>query len=232
MAREFDGTNDEIAYMDDPALEDAELTMYTWIYFNSLASDQIVWGKGQVVAFTNEWQTWQDVTAFISGRTNTFTVSISDGSGTERLEGATNAAQQDVWQSVLGRIAPNVSGGLELWVGGSEDANSPVDTTFTTFGANIHPFSIGTATNGNRDFDGRQAEVVLWSGSIPDTHKTALAHGVNPFFVLGVKPLFYSPVWGNQDPEPQWGTIVGTGNVTGAVKAVNHPPVELLENYL
>lgn len=92
-------------------------------------------------------------------------------------------------------------------------------------------YGLQNQTSGNR-FTGDLSNVTLWNVKLSDNEVLVLSRGVNPFVMRNSAQAMNQPLWGNQDPEPDYS---GTGNTaavtTGTTKGPN-PPVELLENYL
>ena len=75
------------------------------------------------------------------------------------------------------------------------------------------------------------AEMFVLSSLLNAGARTGLSHGVN---ILGVVPISeaYWPLWlNNTTTTPEFSSNARTGTITTVTKS-NHPPVELMENYL
>lgn len=232
MAREFDGTNDDVDWGDNTSYETSPLSINAWVMNNNVTADHAYIGKFS--ANSKDYILFMD----LSGPTHTVTYEFFTRAGSSelsRVSTGTNSAVNDTWQHLVGTYLFNDSEGVDLFLDGVEQGNSPVDTTnqtADTVGQNTLSVINGIDSASGKDHDGKIGEIAIWQIRLNDNHKLALSHGVPALVVSGTKPTLYSPLWGNESPEPNWGTVGGTGTVTGATKAANNPPVELLENYL
>ena len=229
MARNYDGANDKISWTDNASYEGGTLTGFAWSYVDNVTQDHNIFNK-QVS--TNYFNFFNDDIGAISGRTNTYKIDVGDGTDIANIEGATNAEVVTTWQSVLFIFVPANAAGLELWVNGVEDANSPVATTLVgSAGDNTGQLLTGETTGGTQDRAGRLSHTVLWNINLGDAQKAALSRGVCPFVISTTKPVFYGTQEGNDSTEVNY-SQTGLGTLTGTTKAANNPPVEHMENYL
>ena len=127
MARDLDGAGDRIDFGDINAFDGIdELTLYQWKWNDNLTSDKLMLSKLNSTS-ASAWSIllWQDDTASVSARTNTYSfdvrTSVSDAT---RVEGNTNAAVQDQWQCVIGRWKRNTTNGHDLWVDGTKQTET------------------------------------------------------------------------------------------------------------
>jgi len=196
----FDGTDDSIHWGDIPALSDATtLSCSAWVWNDNLTQDHAILSNSSTGAgflwFTD------DVTG--SGRTDTYRIVIQESSGAggsaAGIDGATGAATANAWQVVGFSFTGSSSTGLRLYVGGTEDANSPVTTAAVAdVGFSNGNITIGERVGGTIDRAGRQAEMACWTGRI-----------------------FYAPLRGTSPNIGSAGYQAGT--VTGATPTANHP---------
>jgi len=134
-----------------------------------------------------------------------------------------------VWHSLIGEFVNNTD--RAGFVDGVQDATNIGDEGF---GAGTDVISIGALERLNpvTFWEGDISQAAIWNVNLTATSKTALANGVNPFVIQNTSLVFYCPVDGNLDPEPDY-MSTDTGVITNSpAKSANNPPVELLENYL
>lgn len=220
MAYSFDGNGDSVHWGDRPVISDATtLTGCGWCYNANLTTDHYIVGNRAADGINAGFELFTDDVGFITGRTNTYNIAVDDGANDVFIEGATNAALQDTWQHVLFSFSPNVASGLELWIDGVEDANSPVSTVSVDHvGQSNEVIQAGEKANGTRDRNGRLAEIAFWDRVLSDAEKTALGRGYSPLhFRRGL--IFYDPmIRGLRD------RISGTaGTVVNNAAVIQHP---------
>jgi len=129
------------------------------------------------------------------------------------------------WDQGLGsnNMSAFIDGGSEI--NATKTANAPTDSNST------NEMHIGAGGTEGNTFDGPIYHLAIWNSVLTDSQIVALSNGANPIsFDVGNLKGFY-PLYGNQDPEPNFEDQLHTGEVTGAIKEIN-PPVELVENYL
>jgi hypothetical protein len=221
MAYDFDGANDSINWGDIPVIDDATaLTVSAWVWNDNLTQDHFIFGQRD--ATTKGILFWTDDVGFNSGRTNTYDIFVKESSGvsTAQIEGATNAAASAQWQHVLFSFDANVAGGLQLWVDGSEDANSPVTTSgVDDAGGNNADFKAGENTSGSQDRNGRLAEIAAWNRVLSDNEKILLSKKFSPLCIPNGLIFYPDLVRASRD---RVGGFAGT--VTGAT-VIQHPPM-------
>ncbi len=222
MARNFDGINDKILYGDSDSFS-------------------------PFVASTNSMSVWQKNT--MTGVQGEFFGKTASGAWEYQLEQIGSNVFRSEWLTVAGSQHLGITGAtasntgvwlncsdvgthgtkLEIFIDGSSEGS---DTTAgADMGNTTTVLSVGARVDGGLAFAGDLAECALWDIALPTSHISALARGANPLFVSGIKPVFYSPVWGNESPELEYiGTTDGT--LTDTTKSTSHPPVEMIENYL
>lgn len=220
MARDFDGSNDEINFGDIPILSDAvDFSLSGWLWANNTSADHAFIDNynGSVGCFI-----YQDNTDGGTGRTDTFSVDINGSSGGSRLVCASNSAIANQWQHLFVGSESGSSTGLQAWIDGVEDANSPNSlSSMTDQGKSSDNWFLGETQGVSRDRDGKIAEVGMWTRILTDPEIIALSKGFSPlFFPDGLE--FYAPLFGRLSPEPD---IVGgtTGTLAGTA-AIEHPP--------
>ena len=179
MARDFDGTDDYIDWGNLGSLihTPSALSGSIWVWLDDLTADHTI-ANTRTPAGGINWQ-FDDVGS-VSGRTDMFNIFVEEDAGTNtRIESATASAVSGAWQHVFFSFVPNAVEGLQLWINGVEDANSPVNTTNiddlgTTESTNLRNGSDNCAL---RDHDGRLAEQAYWSRVLTDAEIIILSKG-------------------------------------------------------
>src|SRR3990167_1501858 len=214
-ARDFDGVNDQISWGSLSQITNLSTISFScWIYSTNVTADHAVFN------FTNDrMNLYQDDVGSASGRTDMFKIHIRESSTISfaEIEGTTNSAKVNQWQHVFISFTPNVAGGLQLWVDGVEDAQSPVTTSAVDdIGWSGDTMYFGEDPRSSRDRNGKMAECAWWNRVLTDSEIIALSKGFAPsFFRNGM--VFYSTIIGNNSPEIDMregasGTLTGTTN--------------------
>jgi len=79
--------------------------------------------------------------------------------------------------------------------------------------------------------NGKSGEVASWNVILTDAQQLALFHGVNPFAISRDALKIHCPEYDATSPTPDYTGNGNNGTITAATKT-DHPPVELMENYL
>lgn len=83
-----------------------------------------------------------------------------------------------------------------------------------------------------REFDGDIFCGCIWNTVLSSAEIQALANGVNPFVIRNSNLVWFSPLWGNEDPEPEYITPANAGVLTNSPPKSTNPPMQLLSRYL
>jgi len=111
----------------------------------------------------------------------------------------------------------------------------PVETLtpIGTIDSGADSAKIGSGPNNSQEFNGQLAHFAVWSVELSAEEHLAMAHGVLPFAIRHDNLEIYWPVWGNQDPEPDWSSTQAVGTINNdPARSTPNPATELLENYL
>ncbi len=161
--QDFDGISDYINQGDPTEYNSGNLTFSGWINSDSLTSDQALHGRWSITASQKSHILWLDDVAGGTGRVNTYSCIVANspfGSTTVITYGATNAAIQDQWQYVACTVEMGSATGLNLYIDGQLDANSP--ESLTAFSAlNDSPLDVyfGNEPANSRLVDGGLDEI-------------------------------------------------------------------------
>jgi len=165
--------------------------------------------------------------------------------GTDRVDMflTTQAANQRVtsddvistatWHACGGNWVRNTADGMGLFVDGIRfTGNAPGTTADNPNETNAANVEAGESAGG-RDMAGDLAELAGWDAFLSDNEMTALAHGIPPFVIRFANLQIYASLHSGLTIFPNWSqnpTLVGT-NIS-STSVADHPPVELIENYL
>jgi len=230
MARNFTSSStDSIKFGDISQLEGVnEICAGGWAKLVDLASgDQCINAKAQT-GFS--WIVFMDdVNPAGNNRWDYFVSADGNQRASTSVEATAGA-----WQCVIGRWIRNTSGGMDITVDGTQHTeNAPATTNDSATNTGSTEATVGEdPAAGSRDFEGDLAFNFAMDHFPATTHVNAMSNGVNPFGLWGDRMQFYSPLWGNESPENNYGLNGTTGTVTGTTRSTTNPPVELLENYL
>ena len=223
MARTFDGTNDQIAYGSEAAVDD--LTAFTAVALvrrtgNIVDERQIFTKMGG--GFTGSM--WLATTG--DGANNNKLIVVRTGGSTAYAESAVDALALNTWTVAASTWAGNAQS-PKLYacsLGGVLAELSYVSQTAGLYGASDASASIVIGAREAADatyFAGGIAEVALWNRVLSSDELAALGRGFSPLFFPNGR-VFYSPVDGRSSPELNYDGTAGT--VTEAAY-LEHPPV-------
>jgi len=119
---------------------------------------------------------------------------------------------------------------FEIFKDGVSTDTDPENSNMT---GTVNDLRIGNRSDNDAlPWDGRLDYMVVWSKKLTDTQILVIARGVNPFVIEHASLEILLPIYGNEDPEPDWSGNGRNGTVNGTlVKDVNSN-TELLENYV
>lgn len=225
MARTFDGSNDQIAFGSEAAIDD--LVPYTAVALVRITAN--VTSERQILTKMNSsFNGAIYLGATGDGTNNNKIFTFIGGSVAWSAESAVNALAVNTWRVIAA-----------TWAGGSGTAPK---LYACTLGGTMAELSYSSQAGGNgrvtdaaatlrvgsRDpldatfFAGGLAEAALWSRVLSDDELLALGRGFAPAFFPSGR-LFYCPIDGRHSPEINMaGTTHGT--VTEA-SYLDHPPV-------
>lgn len=121
---QFDETRGYIGYGDKLIDSATAITIGMWAKHDVLNVDQTLVAKGNN-AVDQPIYLFRDEVGSISGRTDTYTCNVSDGVNNTKIEGASNACNDNNWHHVVMTFTASSATGLRLYIDGVEDANSP-----------------------------------------------------------------------------------------------------------
>ena len=206
MGRHFDGTDDKIIVTKGNIPYNTDVTFSIWKK-SDLAIAGNLFAAGDGNDFLTGWQIREDPDVGNSS------LVFGKGSGGQYL-------QSDAWQGTeVMHIAGRANGtALEVFV----DGVSVKTATFS--GARQNPASdmrMGMRSDGF-NYDGVLWEAAIWKTPLTDAQIASLARGVCPLVVDSENLVYYLPNWGVHDPEPNYGSDLNNGVITGAVKGTHH----------
>lgn len=236
MAGEYDGVDDNIDTGAGTIFNGlTSFTAFGWVNLDILTADQFIYGEAGLGLTDSSWGFLFDDVGTASGRTDIYSTFITNGvDNAVGIEGATDSAVSGSFQSVATTFLADDATGLTLFIDGSEDANSPADTT----GFNDLPDVTGTVTIGALHvsslipLNGAIAWASAWNSVLSDEKIAALNRGANPWVVDHDNLIACYP----QNNPDNLGEDISdnriAGTVTGVVLANRGPSVEPLENFI
>lgn len=178
---------------------------------------------------TNRWglggTSRQFLLSLVSG---VLRVAINGGGGADICDGS-GALSTGVWHAVALRKNGTGAGALQAWVDGAQNGSVTSNQTMQSVG-NVtgSQFRVGGAGAGSfLPFDGRIAEVCLWSVALTDDELVALAKGVSAKRIRPGAHLYHWPLWGSNyvDLGANRYQLIDTGSPAGSPAVVDHAPV-------
>lgn len=164
---DFNGTTDGVTFGDVPEIDSAtKLSVSCWVYNDATSDDSAIlskWASGGAGGF----YLFRDDVSASSGRTDIYSIIVSDGTHQVTLETPTNSATAGAWRFIVATIDLDANE-LRLYVNGAETADSPKDiSAVTDIDAGTTPALIGSVvTTGSSCMDGKIDEVRIHTGRI------------------------------------------------------------------
>jgi len=244
MARDFDGTDDKIeigttqSYFNFMHDTSAKFTLSIWYKLNAIEPDAFKWflgDQGGSSAQIGIEIRFEDRSA--ASRDHHLICTIANGSGggnlvAQLISGAVYIPKDTNYHHLCVSYDQSLgSDNFTAFMDGANEINATKEVNAPTDSDSTFVQSLGEI-NGTGDFDGDEAEVVIWNDILTDNQIVALSNGVNPFGIGNQSNLkYYTALWGNQTPEPNYLQQLHNGIVTGATRT-NHSHTEMMENYL
>lgn len=221
MARDFDGADDYLTRADDAALGLTTITLACWVYPDTLNTGdvRILVSKGnRTGASINYDLHLRDAAS--NGASGLWLVWNNGG-----FRWIETTAQDAVVTGSWQHVAAAYDGGTtkKLWVGGSSEAvtDNSGDTALVTNNETLDLGRRQAGTPANEWYDGRMAEVGLWSAVLTDAEVASLAKGVSPLQVRPGSLVAYWPLYGRGSTEPEY--VNGLGLTVDGPVAAEHP---------
>lgn len=79
---------------------------------------------------------------------------------------------------------------------------------------------------------GEVAEVAVWSAILSPAEIAALYRGAPTYLIRPASLAVYTPVWGVDDPEPDWAGTGLTWSLGSTTAAAHHPPIAHLGTWI
>lgn len=141
----------------------------------------------------------------------------------------------DQWENIgLVYDGGSVSNDPLIFVNGDSKAITELTTPVGTRESDaVSNLELGNAEINNTSvYEGDLGFIVYWSTGVTANEFLTLNSGVNPFLIKNENIALYSPIWGNDDPEPDYSGNGNTGANDATTKSTTAPNVELLENFI
>lgn len=222
MAREFDGTNDNVDFGDINPFTSTDISFSMWVYLDNFDSDMILIAK-----MNRGSNSLRSFNLRVRGTNESLQFFTHDGTNQNFHESNNNTISSGVWTHVVCTYDDSADS-CDFYVDGSLLGKQKTSTlpeiqdttTSITFGMTEDTGSVD-------DLDGRLAEAGIWLREITTGEINSLADGYAPNFFMN-NLLFYSPLSGRYASEID---LIGgnTGSITGATY-VEHPRI-IYPNY-
>ena len=179
------------------------LTVCAWLYHNSTSNDDYIISNGHSSS-AGRFLFLRDDHGAETGRSDTYTVFVSDGHQSAKLEGKSSASPLGLWTHVCTTFTSNSSTGLRLYINGSEDSSGPVSTfNVDHLNSGSRNLLIGTI-NDSSHFNGYLDEVVIYKTTLSGDEIAKLYNVQNSYL------SDLSESW-----TPKWNDIVGHWKMDG-----------------
>lgn len=149
--------------------------------------------------------------------------------GLRTVDSTTPTAVDDTWFSCTG--ATTTTTDRDVWLNGGGKGNNTDDSGTPTTPDTITMGISGDSTPSGV-LDGALFHGAIWDVVLSDSEVLSIARGIPAFVIRTESIVFFAPLWGNEDPEPDY-VNQNNGVLTNTpARRTPNPPVELLENYL
>lgn len=230
MARDFDGTNDQIDYGDIAGADGgAAHTISLWTKPDSVAAAQeYSWlaGKRNTTANTG-WSIQQGGSAFSVNPSAVFALIGATSGAIPNAIGATpnSVLSTTAWTHVCvvfdGSLSTNANR-LKIYINGVQQTLGFFrEAVPAAIPANAETVTLGEGLGGDPFYDGKHARYSIWNTALNANQVMALARGAIPPRVASGLQLWSELI--GTSPEPDWSGNDSAGTVTEAA-VFDHPP--------
>lgn len=228
MARDFSGTN-QYGNFTGPSFGGSH-TLMCWVNADSWDVSADDFGVCGLFAAKGQWGSdaagdtrLTIITSAAPFSRLHFQVHTSGGDADSVYGLAENGVSTGAWHHFIGQYDESITR-TRIYLDGV--AHGDV-TSSGTYSNRAVGGAVGAYPNneGGTEFNGRIAELAIWSRALTEDEIIALSKGYSPkHFPRGL--IFYCPLWGKISPEPEQ---IGAANVTitGAIEAVHQPIIQM-----
>ncbi len=141
------------------------LTVCAWVYHKSTSNDDYIVSNGHSSG-DGRFLFLRDDYGNETGRSDTYTIFVSDGHQSAKIEGTNGISPLGRWTHVCTTFRSNSSSGLRLYINGREDSSSPVSTSnVDALNSGSRNLLIGSMNTGSH-FNGHMDEVVIYKAAL------------------------------------------------------------------
>lgn len=197
------------------------MTVSAWINPDALAASGIFTTNKTTTTHRGFWFTLSDASGHLE---SSFGDNTGPNAADRRSKVSASAVSTGSWQHVAARIRG--AGDMDLLINASDAGGSYSGTG----GAMAYNTGVAgrIAEVGGLFFDGKIAEVGLWTVSLSDAEITALAKGVSPRLIRPDVLLGHWPIWGVSTTEVDSTANSNEGTLAGTAPVANHSPTAAL----
>ena len=190
MARDFDDVTDQRATTANAAVSAYPITIAAWVYLSTAQAGELVYivenpgasSYVELIIRDNGGGSWRIVAGANGAGTRAFSTTVlSTGQWYHACGTYTSTATRSVYTDGGGSATNNTAAGAFAGVNNTGVACNTLDVGAT--------------------FDGRMAEVAVWSVVLDADEITALAKGFSPLLIRPQSLAAYWPLFGNDSPE-------------------------------
>ncbi len=218
----FDGSNDRVGFGNISTFNAlATSTGCAWVKPRSLSSDDAI--ISQYYPSSNDgFLFMRDDVGSVSGRSEVFTIYLTDGGVGNRIESRANASMLNQWSHVCYTFTLNSANGLRLYIDGVEDPNSPASTVGIVSLSSPASFDIGTASS---DAGLRESDMV--TDDVRIYNRALSASEMKRLYELGATTHINTTIDTNDDLE---NGLVGHWTFDGPKMAWGSTTAEVLDS--
>jgi len=213
MARDFDGSGDYLTQASEVVNEDGPFTVSIWAYPEGSDLD-VVWWQGEDGTFSDghDIATRGDLPSSEVGLTTYV-------SGSESYAATSNAFNSSAWNHICGIVTSTTSRRIIL---NGDWSNSGTSTTSRNLSTSDTMRVARPGHTSSVDFDGRLAQLALWTAALVQWEVEALADGAHP---LLIRPASLKEIWMIAGDSPEKGLLDSglTLTVSGTPDAIADP---------
>lgn len=176
----FDGSGDWIDIPNGSPAKDVfnggtEFSVSVWGRIDGLFGDNSLIMTDPKAA-GSQFILWRDRDANVSGRTNTVSLLVSNGTSDQRLEAADGSWNDNLWHNVI--VTYSVLGGsIRVFIDGREDPNSPVSDV-GALKTNTNPIRFGADTSGGHAANGDVDDTRIYNRPLSPSEAYLIAAGL------------------------------------------------------
>jgi len=229
MAREFTPTNEGVTLANESDFDFSTTDPFSMIFF--FRTDDATGAFDWLVAKSDNGEAGSWYCDYDSAEIMEFTIRVSGGAF--HVTKSTSLLNSGNWIHLACTKGSDANrDAMRAYFDGIEESQGDALTMSGTITNNVD-MRYANSSQGSLDLDGELFYVCICDSECTAQQVLSMSKGIPPIIAIPFASIkAFTPLWGNQDPEPDWSGNGNTGALIGTPTKVANPPAEHIENYL